>query len=72
MWGLAFACTVPKPKFCGSTTYEFGGQSLSGMSREFRWNSGLPDFRDAQRTQLVLDAIGESAKGGKWVDVKRA
>jgi hypothetical protein len=49
VWGLAFACTVPKPKFCGSTTYEFGGQSLSGMSREFRWNSGLPDFRDARK-----------------------
>lgn len=28
-----------------------------------------PDFRDAYRTQLVLDAILESAKGGKWVSV---
>jgi len=28
-----------------------------------------PDFRDAYRTQLVLDAILESAQGGKWVSV---
>jgi predicted dehydrogenase len=28
-----------------------------------------PTFRDAQRTQLVLDAILESAQGGKWVNV---
>ena len=30
-----------------------------------------PDFRDAYRTQLVLDAIMDSAKDGKWVDVKQ-
>jgi predicted dehydrogenase len=29
-----------------------------------------PTFRDAYRTQLVLDAITASAKDGKWVDVK--
>ena len=29
----------------------------------------MPDFRDAYRTQLVLDAILDSAKGGKWVEV---
>jgi len=29
----------------------------------------MPDFRDAYRTQLVLDAILDSAKGGKWVNV---
>ncbi|HWG46219.1 MAG TPA: Gfo/Idh/MocA family oxidoreductase [Gemmataceae bacterium] len=29
----------------------------------------MPDFRDAYRTQLVLDAILESAKNGKWVNV---
>jgi predicted dehydrogenase len=29
----------------------------------------LPDFRDAYRTQLVLDAILDSAKNGKWVQV---
>jgi predicted dehydrogenase len=29
-----------------------------------------PDFRDAYHTQLVLDAILESAKDGKWVTVK--
>jgi predicted dehydrogenase len=28
-----------------------------------------PTFKDALRTQLVLDAILESAKGGKWVNV---
>jgi predicted dehydrogenase len=28
-----------------------------------------PDFRDAYQTQLVLDAILESAKGKKWVNV---
>ncbi len=31
-----------------------------------------PDFRDAYRTQLVLDAILDSAKDGKWVKVKEA
>ncbi len=31
-----------------------------------------PDFRDAYRTQLVLDAIMESAKDGKWVNVANA
>jgi predicted dehydrogenase len=30
-----------------------------------------PDFRDAYRTQLVLDAIMDSAKGGTWVGVKK-
>jgi predicted dehydrogenase len=29
-----------------------------------------PTFRDAYRTQLVLDAIMDSAKSGRWVDVK--
>jgi predicted dehydrogenase len=29
----------------------------------------MPDFRDAYRTQLVLDAILDSAKNGKWVNV---
>lgn len=32
----------------------------------------MPDFRDAYRTQLVLDAILDSAKSGKWVEVKQA
>ncbi len=31
-----------------------------------------PDFRDAYRTQLVLDAILDSAHDGKWVHVKQA
>src|SRR5215471_1864507 len=31
----------------------------------------MPDFRDAYRTQLVLDAITDSAKDGKWVKVKQ-
>jgi predicted dehydrogenase len=31
-----------------------------------------PDFRDALGTQLVLDAITESARGGKWAEVGRA
>jgi predicted dehydrogenase len=30
-----------------------------------------PDFRDAYRTQLVLDAILESAREGKWVSVNQ-
>jgi predicted dehydrogenase len=29
----------------------------------------MPDFRDAYRTQLVCDAVLESAKGQKWVSV---
>lgn len=32
----------------------------------------MPDFRDAYRTQLVLDAILDSAKNGKWVNVGQA
>jgi predicted dehydrogenase len=31
-----------------------------------------PTFREAYRTQLVLDAILDSAKSGKWVEVKQA
>jgi predicted dehydrogenase len=31
----------------------------------------MPDFRDAYRTQLVLDAILESAKDGKWINVRK-
>jgi predicted dehydrogenase len=31
----------------------------------------MPDFRDAYRTQLVLDAILDSAKGGTWVNIQR-
>lgn len=31
-----------------------------------------PDFRDAYRTQLVLDSILDSAKAGKWVEVQQA
>ena len=30
-----------------------------------------PTFRDALETQPVLDAILESAKGEKWVDVSK-
>ena len=29
-----------------------------------------PDFRDAYRTQLVLDAVLDSAREQKWVKVK--
>ena len=32
----------------------------------------MPDFRDAYRTQLVLDAVLDSAKGGNWTKVKEA
>ena len=31
----------------------------------------MPDFRDAYRTQLVLDAILDSAKGGTWVNIQK-
>jgi predicted dehydrogenase len=31
-----------------------------------------PTFRDAYKTQLVLDAVLDSAKSGKWVNVKEA
>ena len=30
-----------------------------------------PDFRNAMQTQLVLDGILESAKGGKWVTIEK-
>lgn len=32
----------------------------------------MPDFKDALRTQYVCDAVLESAKHGKWVDVPQA
>jgi len=32
----------------------------------------MPDFRDAYRTQLVLDAIMQSATSLQWVDVQQA
>jgi predicted dehydrogenase len=32
----------------------------------------MPDFRDAYRTQLVLDAVLQSAKEQKWVNVAQA
>jgi hypothetical protein len=32
----------------------------------------MPDFRDAYRTQLVLDAIMDSAKDGTWKKVGTA
>jgi predicted dehydrogenase len=35
-------------------------------------NPAMPDFRDAYRTQLVLDAILESAKSHQWVNVNQA
>jgi predicted dehydrogenase len=31
-----------------------------------------PTFRDAYKTQLVLDAVLDSAKSGKWVEVRQA
>lgn len=34
-------------------------------------NPAQPMFRDALRTQLVLDAVLESAETGRWVDVPR-
>jgi predicted dehydrogenase len=42
---------------------------LQGVAQK---KPAMPDFRDAYRTQLVLDAILESAKGDRWVDVKQA
>ncbi|MFL5341018.1 MAG: Gfo/Idh/MocA family protein [Gemmataceae bacterium] len=32
----------------------------------------MPTFRDAQRTQLVLDAVLASAKNGQWANVAKA
>ena len=32
----------------------------------------MPDFRDAYRTQLVLDAVLQSAKDQKWTKVEQA
>jgi predicted dehydrogenase len=39
---------------------------LDGVARG---KPAQPDFRDAYRTQLVLDAVLDSAKEGKWVKV---
>jgi predicted dehydrogenase len=40
---------------------------LDGLAKN---KPAQPDFRNAYQTQLVLDAILDSAKGRKWVDVK--
>jgi len=40
---------------------------LDGLAKN---KPAQPDFRSAYQTQLVLDAILDSAKGRKWVDVK--
>ena len=42
---------------------------LEGLSKG---KPAQPDFRNAYETQLVLDAIMDSAKKGNWVDVKKA
>jgi predicted dehydrogenase len=34
-------------------------------------NPAAPTFRDAFQTQLVLEAVLESARTGRWVDVAR-
>ncbi|HEY8504914.1 MAG TPA: Gfo/Idh/MocA family oxidoreductase [Gemmataceae bacterium] len=31
----------------------------------------MPDFKDAQRTQLILDAVLQSAREGRWVSVAK-
>jgi predicted dehydrogenase len=41
---------------------------LDGLAKK---KPAEPTFRDAYRTQLVLDAILDSAKSGKWVEVKQ-
>ena len=33
--------------------------------------AAMPDFREAYQTQLVLDAILDSAKGGTWVNIQK-
>jgi predicted dehydrogenase len=42
---------------------------LEGVARG---KPAMPDFRDAYRTQLVLDAVLQSAREGKWVSVSQA
>ena len=41
---------------------------LDGVAKD---KPAQPDFRDAYRTQLVLDAVLHSAREQKWVDVKQ-
>lgn len=40
---------------------------LDGLAKK---KPAMPDFRDALRTQYVLDAVLDSAKSGQWVPVK--
>src|SRR5712691_11030243 len=42
---------------------------LAGLSEG---KPAMPSFRDAQRTQLILDAVLASAKDGKWMNVAKA
>jgi predicted dehydrogenase len=42
---------------------------LEGVAKK---KPAMPDFRDAYRTQLVCDAVLESAKNGKWTEVAKA
>ena len=43
----------------------------SGAFKADQGKPAQPDFRDAYRTQLVLDAVLDSANGQQWVKVKQ-
>ncbi|MBM4071769.1 MAG: Gfo/Idh/MocA family oxidoreductase [Planctomycetes bacterium] len=42
---------------------------IEGITKD---KPAMPDFRDALRTQHVCDAVLDSAKSGKWLDVPKA
>jgi predicted dehydrogenase len=49
--------------------HTFVHQVADFLEARGKGQAAQPDFRDAYRTQLVLDAVLDSAKGQKWVKV---
>ncbi len=50
----------------------FTHQVADFLSALEKGEKAMPDFRDAQGTQLILDALSASAANSQWVNVKQA
>ena len=46
-----------------------GNVSTGAQAAVGKGQNAQPDFRNAYETQLVLDAVLESAKGRQWLEV---
>jgi len=52
--------------------HTFVHQVADFLENAAKGQSTAPTFRDALETQYVCDAVLDSAKSGKWEDVKAA